>query len=77
MSGRIIGGRIRGNVSDERLAGWSDRAARVCGVALVPNGSRTYAAAVSDFGYDPCDEHICFATNLSGFPPGRLAEPGA
>ena len=44
---------------------------------MVQQLSRSSSAAVSDFGYDACDEPICLATNLPGLAPGRLAEPGA
>ena len=44
---------------------------------MVRKLSRSSSAAVSDFRYDACDEHICLATNLPGLAPGRLAEPGA
>ena len=56
--------------------------ARLYAVVLAPalmveELSRSSSAAVSDFGYDACDEPICLATNLPGLAPGRLAEPGA
>ena len=44
---------------------------------MVQKLSRSSSAAVGDFRYDACDEHICLATNLPGLAPGRLAEPGA
>ena len=31
---------------------------------MVQKLSRSFSAAVSDFRYDACDEHICLATNL-------------
>ena len=44
---------------------------------MVQKLSWSSSAAVSDFRYDACGEHICLATNLPGLAPGRLAEPGA
>ena len=61
-------------VNPDRILGWHRRlVAKKFDSLMVQKLSRSSSAAVSDFGYDACDEHICLATNLPGLAPGVLA----